>query len=186
MCKNFYGLTYEHIKVRAYKLTIANDLEIPAQWHVDNKAGKFWLLGFMKRHKEDLSLRTPEGFSLSRAISFNFNNVELFYDDLKKILERYPAFKDGSRNFNLDESGTTTVPDCFKVVAAKGSTKVNSMTSGERGTLVTTCCVIGNFLPPVMVFPRTHFKGYMLSEGFPGTLGLATPSGWMNQELFIL
>ena len=59
--------------------------------------------------------------------------------------------------------------------------------SGERGVLVTTCCIInatGNTLPPVMVFPRVHFKNHMLNGAPKATLGLATRSGWMNSDLF--
>ena len=35
-----------------------------------------------------------------------------------------------------------------------------------------------------MVFPRVHFKDHMIKGAPPGTLGLATQSGWMNGELF--
>ncbi|KAK4871440.1 hypothetical protein RN001_016455 [Aquatica leii] len=35
-----------------------------------------------------------------------------------------------------------------------------------------------------MVFPMKNFKHHMLNGAPPGTLGLATPSGWMNGELF--
>ncbi|KAJ8957110.1 hypothetical protein NQ318_007325 [Aromia moschata] len=81
-----------------------------------------------------------------------------------------------------------TVQKFLKVLAVKGSKQVNKVTSGERGTLVTTCCIVnatGQYLPPAMVFPRTHFKDHMLKGAPPGTLGLATPSGWMNAVLFM-
>lgn len=109
----------------------------------------------------------------------------IFFNNLKSVFQRYPQLADGSRIFNLDETGTSTVPNTQKVVTKKGAKQVNTVTGRERGCLV-TCCIItanGTFLPPAMVFPRTHFKNHML--GFPGTLGLATPSEWMNQELFV-
>lgn len=62
------------------------------------------------------------------------------------------------------------------------------MTSAERGTLTTTCYIVnalGNALPPVIIFPRFHFKQHMVAEAPTGSLGLATPSGWMNSELFV-
>lgn len=61
------------------------------------------------------------------------------------------------------------------------------ITSGEKGTLVTTCAIVsasGQYIPPAMVFPRVHFKPHMLKGAPTGTLGLANPSGWMNVELF--
>ena len=69
----------------------------------------------------------------------------------------------------------------------KGVKQVAQVTSTKRGILVTTCCIInalGHALPPVMVFPRTHFKQYIINEAPPGTLGLAQPTGWMTSVLF--
>jgi hypothetical protein len=57
--------------------------------------------------------------------------------DLEEILNRTREFVDGTRIFNLDETATTTV-----IIAKKGIKQVSSTTSGERGILVTTCCVI--------------------------------------------
>lgn len=74
-----------------------------------------------------------------------------------------------------------------KVLAPTGRKIIGKVTSGERGTLVTTCCIVsasGNFLPPVMVFPRKNFKDHMIKNSPPGTLGLATPTGWMNSAIF--
>lgn len=171
----------------AYEMAVENKKEILGKWHDDKMAWLKWSRGFRERH-DQLSLRTPEGCSLSRATSFNRHNVSVFYENLKTIYTRSSNFADGRRIFNLVETGTVTVQKPQKVVAVKGVKQVNKVTSGERGTLVTTCCIInatGQYLPPAMVFPRTHFKEHMLRGSPPGTLGLATPSGWMNADLFL-
>lgn len=75
-----------------------------------------------------------------------------------------------------------------KVFAEKGSKNVAIPSAAEWGPLVTLCCIIsanGNHIPPAMVFPQVHFKNHMTTGAYPGTLGLATVSGWMNNELFI-
>lgn len=36
-----------------------------------------------------------------------------------------------------------------------------------------------------MIFPRVNFKQHMINGAPAGTLGLASPSGWMNSELFV-
>src|SRR5690606_38940393 len=127
--------------------------------------GADWLYGFRKRHPE-ISLRQPEGCSLSRATSFNRTNVATFFDNLYLIFERTPSFSSNVRIYNLDETGTSTVQTPQRVLAERGIRQLNKVTSGERGVLVSTCCIIsaaGATVPPVMVFPRVHFKEHMLN-----------------------
>ena len=183
----FYGLSVDDCRKLAYEMAIENKKKIPAKWHERKMAGLKWMRGFRQRHVR-LSLRTPEGCSLSRATSFNRHNVSIFYQNMKNIYSRTDAFADGRRIYNLDETATTTVQKSAKVVAEKGVKQVSKVTSGERGTLVTTCCIIsatGQYLPPAMVFPRVHLKEHMLRGSPSGTLGLAAPSGWMNADLFL-
>ncbi|EDS28122.1 conserved hypothetical protein [Culex quinquefasciatus] len=182
-----YGLTYADIRNLAFDLASKNDLQRPASWDEHESAGKEWLVGFMKRHK-NLSLRTAEGCSLGRAISFNPTNVNRFYDLLESVIRRFPQFADGTRVYNLDEKGTETVQKSAKVVAETGSSQVSRIKSQERGTLVTTCAIIcadGTYIPPAMVFPRVKFKQHMLNGAVPGTLGLANKTGWMTRKLFV-
>lgn len=88
--KIYYGLTPQNIKVLAYKLAMANNnvIAVPDTWINHQMATKDWFTLFMKRH-ERLSIREPEATTLSRATSFNKTNVNLFFDDLKRILEKY-------------------------------------------------------------------------------------------------
>jgi hypothetical protein len=179
--------TAKDTRVLAYEMAKINSKNIPASWEKNKMAGIDWLQGFLKRHTKELSIRQPEGCSLSRASSFNEHNVNIFFDNMKKAYGRSEAFSDGTRIYNLDETGTTTVQKPKKVLSSKGTKQVSQCTSGERGVLITTCCIIsaiGSALPPIMVFPRKKFKNHMLNGAPPGTLGLASPSGWMNGELF--
>lgn len=183
----FYGLPLIECRKLAYELATTNHLKIPETWETNKMAGKEWMSSFIKRNPT-LSLRTPEGCSLARATSFNEHNVNKFFDNLHRVMSRHERFSDGTRVYNLDETATVTVQKSAKVIAAKGVKQVNKVTSGEKGVLVTTCVIVnaaGNHLPPVMVFPRVHFKEHMLAGAPPGTLGLASPSGWMNTDLFL-
>lgn len=183
----FYGLTTTDVRRLAYEMAKRNDVQVPQKWNETELAGVDWLYHFRKRH-ETLSLRTPEGCSLSRATSFNRHNMGVFFDNLEDVMERQPSFGDGTRVFNLDETSTMTVQKSGKVLAVRGQKQVRKVTSAEKGTLVTTCYVInalGHALPPLMIFPRVHFKQHMIAGAPTGTLGLANPSGWMNSELFV-
>ncbi|CAG4950659.1 unnamed protein product [Parnassius apollo] len=141
-------------------------------------AGLEWLRSYRSRNL-DLSLKKPESCSLARATAFNKDTVKMFFDNLKNVMERHPSFGNGCRIYNLDETATTTVQKPLKVIAPKGRQNICKITSGEKGTLVTTCaivCASGQALPPALVFPRKNLKDYMMTGAPIGSLGLANPT----------
>lgn len=95
---------------------------MPSNWNVDKKAGKDWYLGFMKRHSEKFSLRTPEVTSLSQATSFNKENVNTFFNNFEEVLKRSKFLPE--LIYNADESGVTTVHVPSRAIAAEGSKQV--------------------------------------------------------------
>ncbi|KAJ8706881.1 hypothetical protein PYW07_012959 [Mythimna separata] len=184
--RKFYGLTAKDTRRLAYQMALINKIKVPSSWEEKQIAGKEWLRSFRKKHS-DLSLKKPEPCSSARASAFNKCNVQTFFKNLKEALQRSPNFGNGTRVYNLDETSTTTVQRPQKVLALKGS-DVSKVASGERGVLVTTCCIVsatGHALPPAMVFPRNTFQSHLLHGAPPGTLGLAASSGRMNADLFV-
>ena len=65
---------------------------------------------------------------------------------------------------------------------------MGSITSGERGELVTVLCAVstaGHALASMLIFPRVRYREYFIRGGPPGCIGKATKSGWINADLFI-
>lgn len=183
----FYGLSSKDCRQVAYQMAMINNLKIPPNWEAGKLAGVDWFRCFRQRHP-DLSLRKPEACSLARATGFNEETVKTFFDNLEKVIQRSPAFVDGTRIYNLDETGTTTVQKPQRVIGPRGHKNLCKVTSGEKGTLCTTCCIIsagGQALPPAIIFPRKKVNNRMTLGTPPGTLILATSSGWMTSELFV-
>ena len=116
----FYGLPIKECRCIAFEMATINKISIPQRWHKDSMAGNDWMNNFRKRHP-DLSLRTPEGCSLSRATSFNAHNVNTFFDKLKELFPRSPAFANGTRIFNLDETRTIILLIYSSVKFRKGA-----------------------------------------------------------------
>lgn len=139
--KMFYGLSLKDCCQLAYELAVKNNLKVPEKWHVEKLASVDWLKGFRRRFPT-LSLRIPEACSVARASGFNLHNVSLFFDKLETVMKRHPNFANGLRVYNLDETGTLTVQNSQRVLAEKGTKQVSKVISAERGTLVTTCCII--------------------------------------------
>ena len=54
---------------------------------------------------------------------------------------------------------------------------------------MTTICsagnATGNFVPPMLVFPRKKFKNHFVRDGPNGCVGAETSPGWMELETFL-
>lgn len=186
-CANmFHGLTTKTLRSLVYQLAKANKLRYPATWDREEMAGKEWYLGFMRRQGEKLRLRQPEATSLARATAFNRHTVGTYFNLLEESYLELGV--SGAQIYNLDETGITTVHKVPKIIAPKGVKQVGQVTSGERGELVTMCCIVsasGQSIPPVFVFPRKNLKDVMMNGAPEGSLGLVHSSGWMTKENFI-
>ena len=187
MESRLFGLSLQDLRRLVYQFCVSNDIVHPFNKH-EKMAGVDWARQFLKRHPK-LSIRTPEGMSIGRAIGFNREKTIPFYNILKEVLFREEVLIVPIENiFNVDETGLTICQKPQKVIAERGKRCVATITSAEKGKTVTViCCVSGAgvFLPPVMIFPRVRMKAELIDKAPNGTMGLATKSGWVNEEAFI-
>ena len=89
---------------------------------------------------------------------------------------------------DLDETGVTTVQDPSRVVTAKGNRRVGTITSAERGDLVTmvnSVCANSSVIPLMFIFSRKNYRDYFIHGGPEGCIGTATSSGWIIEKLFV-
>lgn len=173
----YYGLTPKEVRRLAFELVNKYNIKRPESWNRNSSAGSDLFSAFMKRNPE-LSIRCAEATSLSGATSFNRTNVNAFFDNLDKVMERY-SFEAKDIN-NMDETGISTVQKLHRIVTKKGSRQVGALTSVERGTLVTVAMAanaLGNALPPFFVFPRQRYQEHFVRDGPPGCVGTGNASG---------
>ena len=182
----YFGLSPREVRSLAYECGKRFNIKMPLSWSEREMAGVDWFTAFLKRHSE-LSIRVPEATSLARATAFNKVNVSLFFEKLSEVMDRCSF--DASRIWNVDETGISTVIKPSKIVASCGIKQVGSLTSAERGQLVTLCAAVsasGQSIPPFFVFPRKNFKQYFLNGAPTGSNGASHPSGWMTSDNFLL
>jgi hypothetical protein len=178
MERKFSGLTIADIMRLAYQLAVRNGIK--NQFCKGNeKAGRKWLKNFLHHHPE-ISVKTPEGLSLSRARGFTPESVAQFF----KIYE--PAMDTIHHNFArlyyCDKTGITFVQHKhIKILGLKGKRQISSLQSAEQGFLVTviTCMSpTGHFIPPLLVIPRKNMKQELMNGTQPGSIHACHPSGW--------
>lgn len=180
----YFGLPPKEVRILAYECANAFNVKMPDSWIENKSAGYDWFTSFMKRHS--LSIRTPEPTSLSRATSFNRTNVRAFFQKLAEARTKHNI--QSFDIWNVDETGMTTVQKSRNVVAPKGMKQIGSLTSAERGSLVTLCLAVsasGNTIPPMMIFPRVKYYDHFVRDGPSGCIGGAHPSGWMTSDNFL-
>jgi hypothetical protein len=183
--RQLHGLTRADLQLLAYEYAQKNKCRYPRSWDTKEKAGLDWVDGFLSRHSR-LSIRKPQPTSLSRATSFNRHNLNLFYDNLEAVYEKFKF--EPHAIWNMDETAISTVHRPPKVIADKTSKQVGQITSAERGVMCTFVGAINAqqcFLPPLIIFPRVKFKEYMLAGAPVGSIGAAHDNGWITREIFV-
>ena len=179
----FFGLTRGDLRRMALSLAIRNNLKHPFS---DQGAGHKWLKLFLKRHRDQLSVRKPTGTSYARALGFTKENVSKFHDHYAAELEKVKYTPD--RIWNVDETGLSIVQSKVPhVIGLRGKRQIGAITSAERGSLITvivSMSAAGNFIPPLVIFPRTNMNTALERGKPPGTLVTVHPSGWVQTHIF--
>ena len=74
-----------------------------------------------------------------------------------------------------------------KVVSMRGKKEMDSLTSAERGNLITvfTCMnATGIYVPPLIVFPRKNMKEEVMDGAPADSISACHPSGWVQADIF--
>lgn len=180
----FHGLTINQLRKTAFQC--AENLKLPHNFNKDTRmAGRDWIQGFLKRNLH-ISVRKPEAISIQRITGFNKTEVTKFFNNLEEVMSK-TSFSPQDI-YNIDETGITTVQETEKVLATKGQKRVGSLTSWERGRTITViCCMsaVGNFIPPMIIYPRKRHSPQLEKDGPLGAVYENSNNGWTNEELFV-
>ena len=179
-----FGLSLLDFRKLCYQFASINTKQHPFN-NTAKLAGESFVHGFLRRHTS-ISLRSPEATSAARASGFNRVVVNNFFNLLESLYDKYKF--PPSRIYNNDETGIMTVPNkTSKVLSMKGKKQVGTLASAERGTLVTAeICfnALGNYIPPLLIFPRKKENALFEIGTPPETVCVAHPTGWMQSDIF--
>ncbi len=126
-----YGRTRQELLGTVKRIIDADGRKTPFK---DNKPGKDWYYGFVKRHPE-IRERTPSKLGKERAV-MTPERIERWFKDLRDFLGNEvndpTLINDPSRIYNADESGFPLCPKSGKVLSKRGMKVVYNYTSSNN------------------------------------------------------
>ena len=178
LAKLFYGLTALQIRSGAYAFAEQNN--IPNKFNKQTKlAGKDWLYNFLKR--THMAVRKLEHTNINRVISFNESDINIFFNNLKLLYEKYNFSP--TKIWNMDKTGIYNVQQPENIVVEKDQRRVTSIVTAERGKNVTLICAMsasGNFVLLMFIFPRQRMKDTLSKNDPIGATYKCSLNGWSN------
>lgn len=182
MESKYFGLTKLALRRLAYELAIKNGID---HGFKNGIAGHTWFDNFLLRHKDKISLRKPIG-TFYALQGFNWKAMDEFFNILEDqyVKHNFPPH----RIFNVDETGLSVhQSNITEVIASKGLSQIESLTTAERESLVTVVSAMsagGTYVPPMLIFPTKNMVQPLMRSVPPGSLDRYHPSGWINTSLF--
>lgn len=90
---------------------------------------------------------------MNRIRAFNEANENIFYDNLKLVINKYHNQSD--KIFKVDETAISAVKRNSKIFAGKGEKQVGKATSAKIGSTTTVVCAFstaGQYIPPKILY----------------------------------
>lgn len=186
-CKQGFPVTKNKLVENVKILCDHDNRETP---FLNNKPGRSWLEGFLRRHA-NLSERISKNLSITRAkvtedqirkwfININSHFSEVFTNvDLLTI--------DPTRIFNADEIGVSMNPKSSSVLAPKGTKNVYNIVSNnekENVTVLVTANAAGNLAPTLLLFAGQSVPKDVIKTGPPNFSFGYSDNGWMTAKNF--
>ena len=145
-----FRFTRTQIRQLAFEYAEVNGIQ--NTFNGEKEAGLHWLNDFMARHKDELSLRTPDATSAARARGFNAVSVGRFFTLLEQLQALHSFTPD--RIYNVDETGVSTVPNRLsRIIATRGKKQVRVLSSYQP----INCLVSRPQCGATVISTRMHF-----------------------------
>lgn len=178
-CAKIYSKLSPHeVKRLAYEYAKKIGVEYPSVWDDNGVADNNWFDDFLRRHSV-LSVQKPEA---QRVNGFNRENVNIFFNRYDSALDTFPHPYDATSIWTMDEYGFSTVSKANRVVTRKSA---KNMGINSLVTTAVTVSASGNSIPPFFVFPRKNMQSIFMYKATSGAVGVANPSGWIQQTQFV-
>nr|XP_047127828.1 uncharacterized protein LOC124808663 [Hydra vulgaris] len=174
--KQFMKLVQTYIELNGFQKKFVNGV-----------AGNQWFCNFLNRWQKEISIRTPELLTLTRALACNKTVIDAWFLLLKATLEKCDIMNRSAQILNCDESGFCTNPINKKIICKRGIKNPVSIAPGsgkEQFTVLATISAAGRNFPPFTLFAGKNLYKEWMTGGPNGSLYGVTKNGWMETEVF--
>jgi DDE superfamily endonuclease len=165
-----------------YLINIGKDSLFP-----NNKPGDDWYMNFMRRWKNELTVRKPELLTLSRALACNRVVVDAWFEVLGNKMSELQLLERPTQIFNCDESGLSTNPGITRILTKRGIKNPVVVIPGsgkEQYTILALASASGRHYPPFVIFKGKNLYDVWMVGGPSDALYGTSDNGWMNTDLF--
>ncbi len=189
-----FAETISEIKNHVHQFVAANikkDTEVGlylrkyCKFH-NNRPGKDWIIGFMKKY--GLSAKCPSALEKSRKSAASDPNIIYgYYNMLTTEMKRLSIINRPECVWNVDETSLFTDPRLVKVVAPKGikASRTTSTSGREAITVMAGISAAGECLPPLIIFKGKNIQNtWKGTNAYPGTQYAVSEKGWMVSDIF--
>lgn len=148
----------------------------------NNMPGMEFALGFVKRHKERLSMRFCQNIKRSRA-GITTEHVRAYFENLRNSIDGVSP----SNIVNYDETNLTDDPGRKRVISKRGMKYPERVMNHSKSatSLMFAAAADGTILPPFVVYRAKHMYETWKIGGPIGARFSSTPSGWFDINCFM-
>ena len=150
----------------------------------DNIPEKDWVRSFLKRHKSEISKRKPEYVTTACVKGLTSQVLTSFFVLVENFQAKLEMELDGSKFYNLDETGLSLDPKMKNCLFKKGSDAMCITSSKGKSMYTVLFCgnACGEYLPPYVIFKGKgcNFSASWIAGAPEGMAFNVTPSGWME------
>ena len=149
--------------------------------------GKKFMRLFYAKWKNELSRRSPEHLTMSRATACSENVVNSWFRLLGTWLIKLDLKAKPAQMFNCDESGFNTDSSSEKFFTKRGRKNPVKVVGGngkESYTVLECSNAMGDIIPSYVLFKGKHLYTEWCSGGPKDTAYNVTDSGWMAEHSF--
>jgi hypothetical protein len=143
--------------------------------------GEDWYSSFVKRHREDLTVRKCQNISRARA-TVGIDELKAYFDHLESVLQGVPP----ENILNYDETNLSDDPGSKRMVFRRGVKYPERVMNSTKGciSIMFSASASGDLLPCYVVYRAECMWTSWVEGGPPGTFYGRTKSGWFDGPNF--